>query len=219
VKLYNYWRSSSSWRVRIALAWKGVEYEYVPVDIAPRGNEQSTEAFDAVNPMHQVPVLEVDGAGEPRRIAQSMAILEYLEERFPQPPLLPVDLDERARVRQVAEIVNSGIQPLQNLSVQRYVKRVLAGDGPSFSRHFVGLGLAALERMAAETAGLYLVGDAVSFADVYLVPQLHAARRLDIDVAGFAVLLRIEGQCAALPSFAAARPEKQPDARSDPPKS
>jgi maleylpyruvate isomerase len=206
--------------VRIALSHKGIDYEYVPVNIAPHGNEQLTDVFQAVNPMHQVPVLELDeSAAPPRRIAQSMAILEYIEERFPEPALLPPDPVDRARVRQLAEMVNSGIQPLQNLYVQRFVKHTLGGDGPSFAKHFVTRGLAALERAAGETAGRFLFGDAVSLADVYLVPQMYAARRVAVDLAAFPSLLRIEARCESLPSFAAAHPDKQPDARPDPPKS
>ncbi|HEY3593171.1 MAG TPA: maleylacetoacetate isomerase, partial [Polyangiaceae bacterium] len=140
---------------------------------------------------------------------------EYLEERFPSPPLLPADPLARARVREIAEIVNSGIQPLQNLAVQRHVKHALGGDGPAFARHFVGRGLVALERMVAAIAGRFSVGDAVSLADVYLVPQLHAARRLEIDVAPFPTLLRVEGACENLPAFAAAHADKQPDAQPD----
>jgi maleylpyruvate isomerase len=218
VKLYNYWRSSSSWRVRIALSYKGISYEYVPVNIAPRGDEQLTADFAAVNPMHQVPVLEMEEGGAVRRIAQSMAILEYLEERFPAPALLPSGATARARVRQLAEMVNSGIQPLQNLYVQRFIKHTYGGDGPAFARHFVTRGLAALEQMAGETAGRFLFGDAPSFADVYLVPQLYAARRVDIDLAPMPRLLAVETQCQSLPAFAAAHPDKQPDVRPDPPK-
>jgi maleylpyruvate isomerase len=212
MKLYNYWRSSSSYRVRIGLALKGIDYEYVPVNIHPRAAEQTAERFVEVNPLRQVPVLEIDDAPGVRRISQSMAILEYLEERFPTPALLPGDFLQRALVRQLAEMINSGIQPLQNLAVQRHVTEVLQKDGAAFSRHFVSIGLASLDRAAAETAGTFLVGDAVSLADVYLVPQLYAARRLDIDVAPFATLLRVEAACAALEAFEKARPEHQPDA-------
>ena len=176
MKLYSYWRSSSSYRVRIALAFKGLAYEYVPINIHPQASEQWSPSFDVVNPLRQVPVLEIDaGSGRPpQRLTQSMAILEYLEEIFPSPPLLPADPWQRARVRQLAEVVNAGIQPLQNLAVQRHVTDALSGDGAAFSRHFVTLGLHTLERMARESAGRFVVGDAVSFADVYLVPQLYA---------------------------------------------
>jgi maleylpyruvate isomerase len=201
--------------VRIALAYKGVAYEYVPVNIHPKASEQWSASFDIVNPLRQVPVLEIDAGSDrsPRQLTQSMAIIEYLEEVFPSPALLPADRWLRARVRQLAEVVNSGIQPLQNLAVQRHVSEALSGDGAAFSRHFVALGLRMLERMAGETAGRFLVGDAVSLADVYLVPQLYAARRLDVDVAPMATLLRVEAACGALPAFVAARPENQPDAR------
>jgi len=214
MKLYNYWRSSSSWRVRIALSWKGIGYEYVPVNLAPGKDEQSEDWFLAINPMRQVPVLEIDpgAAKAPRRITQSLAILEYLEETFPEPPLLPSDPWQRARVRQLCEVVNAGIQPLQNVGVQRYLKKVLGADEMAFTRHFVECGLLALERMAAETGGIFLVGDAVSLADVYLVPQLHAARRWRLDLGPLPTLLRVETACEALAAFQKAHPERQPDA-------
>jgi maleylpyruvate isomerase len=234
MKLYNYWRSSSSWRVRIALAHKAIAYQYVAVNLLPGQSEQNGSPFDDVNPLHQVPVLEIDrevvregrlgrefegpgihpspSSGSPRRIAQSIAIIEYLEERFPAPPLLPGDPWCRSRARQLAEMINSGVQPFQNVSVQGYVKEVLGGKGSAFARHFVTRGLRALERTAAETAGQFLVGDQVSLADVYLVPQMYAARRLDVDLAGLDTLLRVERACESLLAFQASHPDRQPDA-------
>jgi maleylpyruvate isomerase len=213
VRLYTYWRSSSAWRVRIALAWKGLPHEVETVALAGDGR-QHTDSFRALNAMAQVPVLELDQAGpdgRPRIITQSMAILEYLEERHPSPPLLPADPWLRARARQLAEIVNSGIQPLQNLATAEHVKK-LGADGGAWQVHFTSRGLAALERTAAETTGAFLVGDALSFADVFLVPQLYNARRFNLDLAPYPTLVRVDAACAALPAFEAAHPDAQPDA-------
>jgi len=214
VKLYGYWRSSSAWRVRIALAWKGITYVNQPVSLVKNGGEQHTPAFREKNPLGQVPVLELDpeADGTVRRLTQSMAILEYLEQLYPQPPLLPADPWPRARARQLAEMVNAGIQPLQNLALLQHVKAVLSGEPDVWVRHFVGKGLAALESVAAEAPGAFLVGDAPSFADLYLVPQLYSARRYGVDLGPFPTLTRVEAACAALPAFQAAHADVQPDA-------
>jgi maleylpyruvate isomerase len=214
MRLYNYWRSGSSWRVRIALAWKKIPYEYVAVNLVRDGGEQYREPYSALNPQSQVPLLELDpeGGAAPRRIAQSVAIIEYLEERWPAPPLLPADPWRRARARQLAEVINSGIQPFQNTPVLAHVKEVLRSDEKAWVQYFHARGLAALERTAAETAGTFLVGDEPSLADVFLVPQLFGARRFALDLAPYPTLLRVETACKALPAFAAAEPERQPDA-------
>jgi maleylpyruvate isomerase len=208
VILYDYWRSSSAWRVRFALHWKGVPFERRVVNLIKDGGEQHAAEFQTMNPLRQVPVLVTDDG---RPIAQSMAIVGYLEERFPKPPLLPADAWLRARARQLAEMVNSGTQPLQNLTV---LDRVQAGglDRNEWARHFIARGLAALEAAAHETAGAFLVGDTVSLADAYLVPQLYNARRFNVDLAPLPTLVRIESACAALPAFAAAHPDAQSDA-------
>ncbi len=212
MKLYTFWRSTSAWRVRIALALKGVAYEAVPVPLVGEAAQQHTEAFRALNPSAQVPVLVLDDGGPgTRRIAQSMAILEFLEERFPSPALLPTDPWLRARARQLAEIVNSGIQPLQNLATTERL-RAAGGDPDAWRHHFISRGLESLERAAAETAGAFLVGDAPSFADIYLVPQLYNARRFDVDLAPYPTLTRVDAACAALPAFETAHPDAQPDA-------
>ena len=210
MKLYNYWRSSASWRARIALAWKGIPYEYRAVDLARDGGEQNTAAYVAeINPLSQVPVLELDDG---RRIAQSLAILEYLEERYPQPALLPSEPWARARARQLAEIINAGIQPFQNTPTMGYVAGTLRGDVPAWLRHFLGRGLRALEQTARETAGTFLVGSQPTFADVCLVPQLYSARRFDVPLTSFPTLVRVDATLSALPPFAQAHPDRQPDA-------
>jgi maleylpyruvate isomerase len=217
MKLYDYWRSSSAWRVRIALAFKGIPYQRQAVNLIAGSvatGEQHQDTFTAMNPLAQVPVLELDAAetgGSPVFLTQSMAILEFLEERFPAPPLLPAEALARARARQLAEMVNAGMQPLQNLSTTEHIRRELAGDPGTWVRHFMVRGLAALETVAASTAGSFMVGDAVSFADLYLVPQLHAARRFSVDLRGFPTLLRAEASCAPLPAFVDAHADRQPD--------
>jgi maleylpyruvate isomerase len=206
--LYDYWRSSSAWRVRLALHVKGIPFERRVVNLIKDGGEQHAADFAALNPSRQVPVLVTDDG---RTIAQSMAIIGYLEDRFPAPALLPTDPWLRARARQLAEMVNAGIQPLQNLSV---LNRVEAGglDRDEWARHFIARGLASLETAAQATAGTFLVGEALSLADVYLIPQLYNARRWKIDVAPFPTLSRIDATCADLPAIAAAHPDAQSDA-------
>ncbi|MFO7177197.1 MAG: maleylacetoacetate isomerase [Pseudomonadota bacterium] len=208
MKLYGYYRSSCSYRVRIALNLKGIEVEHVPVHLVRGGGEQFAPEFVTKNPMAQVPLLELD-SGEV--LAQSVAIVEYLEETVPTPALLPRDPYQRARVRALVEMVNSGIQPLQNsLVLKELTKRNV--DSTDWARLFVRRGLEALEHTAAGTAGRYLVGDALTLADVYLVPQLYNARRFGVDLAPFPTLLRVEAACLSLPAFDRARPERQPDA-------
>jgi len=209
VILYDYWRSSSAWRVRIALHFKGLAFERRVVNLSKEVGEQHADAFAALNPSRQLPVLVIDDGAH--TITQSMAIIAYLEERFPTPPLLPADPWLRARARQLAEMVNAGIQPLQNLSV---LERAQAGglDANEWARHYIARGLGELEIAAQATAGAFLVGDAPSIADVYLVPQLYNGRRRSVDLAPYPTLLRVEAACAALPAFAAAHPDAQSDA-------
>ncbi|MFO0608926.1 MAG: maleylacetoacetate isomerase [Polyangiales bacterium] len=212
MRLHNYWRSSASWRVRIALAHKGIAYEYVAVNLVKDGGEQRGDAYRALNPMMQVPTLAWEENGETRLLTQSIAILEYLEETHPEPALLPRDPYLRARARQLAELINSGVQPLQNLEPQRYVREELEGDATAWTRHFIVRGMAALEEEAKRSAGDFLVGDAVSFADVCLVPQMFATRRFAGGADAFPTLARIEARCLELPAFQQAAPERQPDA-------
>ena len=208
--LHNYWRSSASHRVRIGLGLKHLAYEYVVVNIVHR--DQHTDAYRAKNPMAQVPTLEItEDDGSVHAITQSLPILEYLDERFPEPPILPKDLYLRARTRGLAEIVNSGIQPLQNLSTTKQVK-AFGGDDVVWPKGFIADGLVAFERAARETAGKFCVGDMPTIADCCLVPQLASARRFGVDVAKLELLLAIEQRCLAMPAFSLAMPDQQPDA-------
>lgn len=212
MKLYNYWRSSSSWRVRIALEHKNLPYEYVPVNLVRNGGEQHQAAFAVRNPMEQVPALELSHGGTTQTLAQSLAILEYLEEVHPTPPLLPKDPMARARVREMANLINAGIQPLQNLSVLQHVESIFKADKAVFAAHWIQRGLKALEALAKPQAKRCLVGDDVTMADVCLVPQLYGARRFNVDLGAYPTLLRVEAHVQTLPAFVKAHADKQIDA-------
>jgi maleylpyruvate isomerase len=213
LKLYGFWRSTATWRVRIALEYKGIAYDYEPIDLSKGVEKQHSDEYRSKNPMRQVPLLEIDGAAGGLRIAQSIAIIEYLDERFPEPRLLPEDPVLRARARQLAEMTNSGIQPLQNTSVQGFVRDELKADEKAWTRHWVSRGLAALEVVTAETAGRFSIGDSISLPDILLVPELNFARRFSIPLDPYPTLTRIEAACADLPAFARAHADRQPDAR------
>ena len=210
--LHSYWRSSCSWRIRIALALKGLPFTYAAVNLVQE--EQFSAAHCARNPMTTVPVLEVEEAGRTLRLVQSMAILEWLEECHPSPALLPRDAAGRARVRALAEDVNSSIQPYQNSSTMKWLRERHpgAGDDVAFTSHFLARSMAGLEAAVRDGAGRFCHGDNVTLADLFVVPQLYGARRFGVDVAGFPTLLRVEAACASLPAFVAAAPERQPDA-------
>ncbi len=206
MKLYGYWRSSASWRVRAALNFKGLQYETVPVNLLE--GAQLEASHRARNPMGQLPVLELDDG---TMLVQSLPIMEYLDQLHPEPALLPSDAIGRVRVRAMAEVVNSGIQPLQNLKV---LKRLQAAgmDRAAWGRTVIAEGFVALEAAASQTAGRFLYGDSPTMADICLVPQLYNARRFKVDLAPFETLLRVEEACAALQPFKDAHPDNQPDA-------
>lgn len=212
MKLYSYWRSSSSWRVRIALQLKGVDYEYEAVHLLEDGGRQHTDEHHDRNPMEQIPVLEVDIDGQTRHLAQSMAILEFLEETHPDPALLPDAGYERAVCRQLSEIVNSGIQPLQNLLLLQRLKRSFQVDAREWCAPFIADGLRAYEEVAQETAGDFSIGDRPTLADICLIPQIYNARRFDVDMSDLDLLLGIEQRCRELDAFKKAHPDRQPDA-------
>lgn len=209
--LHNYWRSSASYRVRIGLGLKQLAFEYVSVDL--RSGGQHTDTYRDKNPMAQVPTLELTGDdGEQISLTQSLPILEYLDERWPEPPLLPAGAYLRAKARMLAEVVNAGIQPMQNSATIARVKQ-LGGNDVEWARPPITSGLSAFAKLAAETARAFCVGDAPTIADICLVPQLYAARRYGVELGeDCARLLAIEARCLALPAFANAAPERQPDA-------
>ena len=216
LRLHNYWRSSASYRVRIGLGLKGLAYEYVVVDILRGGADgrggQHGDDYRAHNPMAQVPTLQIsEDDGRELYLVQSLPILEYVDERWPSPRLLPADREARAQARALAEIVNAGIQPLQNLTTMRKVK-ALGADEQAWTREFIAAGMAALDAQTALSAGRFSVGDAPTIADCALVPQLYAARRFGVDVSAWPRLVAIDAACNELPAFAAAHPDRQPDA-------
>jgi len=210
MRLYSYWQSSSAWRVRIALAYKGLAYETVAVDL--RAGGQDDPAYARRNPLRQVPALEWEQDGRVTLVSQSLAIIELLEEQHPDPPLLPRDPVGRAQARELAEIVNAGTQPFQNLSFLAHLEREHGIEPRGFAQRFIRRGLGALEERASRCAGRHLVGDQVSVADLYLVPQLDVSRRMEVDLAPFPTLVRCDEVAGKLPAFDAARPERQPDA-------
>ena len=212
MKLYSYWRSSAAWRVRIGLQLKGLAFDYVPVDLSKVDGGQHSPGYAALNPQHLVPTL-VDGDTV---IGQSLAILEYLEERFPFPPLLPAGHAARARARQIALVIGADVHPLNNLRVLRYLEAEGAFDLAARSdwvHHWLKLGLDAAENLV-DASGPYALGAALSLADLFIVPQLYNARRYEFSLAAYPRLRRIDDACATLDAFALARPECQPDAPS-----
>jgi maleylacetoacetate isomerase len=213
MKLYTYFRSSAAYRVRIALNLKGLEYESLPLHLIRDGGEHRHQAYLAMNPQGLIPLL-IDGE---TRIAQSLAIIEYLEETHPTPPLLPRAPAERARARSLALSIACDIHPLNNLRVLNYLRTPLRLDSAAVSewyRHWVACGLRALEEEAARGSNdaTHLVGSDVTVADVCLVPQMYNARRFNCDLQPYPRLQRICANLESLPAFAKAAPEAQPDA-------
>ena len=213
MKLYTYFRSSAAYRVRIALHYKGIEAEYVPKHLLREGGEHRLDDYLVLNPQGLVPALEHAG----RVIAQSLAILEYLEEIRPYPPLLPREAGERAMVRSLALAVACDIHPLNNLRVLEYLKGPMGQGADAVSAwyaHWIAEGFRGLEAMALRSSGdgRHLYGASVTMADVLLVPQVYNARRFGCDLAPFPTLVAIDAHLRALPAFHAARPEAQPDA-------
>lgn len=213
MKLYSYFRSSASYRVRIALNLKGLPYETVPVHLLNNGGEQLSEQYRGINPDGLVPALDDDGAV----LTQSLAIIEYLEETHPQLPLLPLEAQARAYVRAVALAIACDIHPVNNLRILKYLTKTLQVDENAknaWYRHWCEQGLGALEKLVAGSgrAGRFVLGDTPTLADCFLVPQIFNAQRFDCDLSAMPTLMRINDACLALPAFADAAPARQPDA-------
>ncbi|WP_440995838.1 maleylacetoacetate isomerase [Arhodomonas sp. SL1] len=210
MRLYDYYRSTAAYRVRIALNLKGIGYESVPVNL--REGEQGGAAYAGINPQRLVPMIEDDGL----RLGQSLAICEYLEERYPEPPLLPADPGGRARVRALAQMVACDIHPVNNLRVLKYLTGTLGvsdDDRLAWYHHWIHEGFRAIEAMLAEDrSGGFCHGDSVTLADVCLVPQVYNAHRFEVDLGDYPRIRAINEACLALPAFDAARPERRPDA-------
>jgi maleylacetoacetate isomerase len=207
MRLYTYFRSSAAYRVRIALNLKGLPYESIPINLLK--GEQGAPGYASVNPQGRVPSLETDGAV----LVQSPAILEYLDETHPEPPLLPSDPVARARVRAACALIACDIHPLNNLAVLRYIKRQLGQEQAAIDAwyvHWIIEGFDALEKLMGP--GPFAFGPRPTLADVYLVPQVANARRFKIALDAYPKIAAAEAACAALEAFAAAAPERQPDA-------
>ncbi len=213
LRLFSYWRSSAAYRVRIGLNLKGLGYELVPVHLLRDGGEQHGAGFSETFPQGLVPVLQ---HGQ-RMLRQSLAILEYLDEVWPQPALLPATSRDRQRVRGLAKLVACDIHPLNNLRVLQYFERewhVPQPERDEWVRHWITEGLAAFEAMLVDhpSTGTFCDGNVPTIADCSLIPQLYNARRFGIDLAAYPTIVGIERACLALEAFDAARPERQPDA-------
>ena len=213
LQLYSYWRSSAAYRVRIGLNLKGLPYEIVPVHLVQDGGQQHSDAYRAINPQELVPTL---GHGQ-RRLSQSLAILEYLDEVWPDRPLLPATARARQRVRALALLVACEVHPLNNLRVLQYFEHewnVPQPERDAWVKHWITDGFAAAEALLAghPSTGDFCEGETPTLADCCLVPQIYNARRFGVDMQAFPTLARIEQACLELPAFDAARPERQPDA-------
>ncbi|MBS0214269.1 MAG: maleylacetoacetate isomerase [Proteobacteria bacterium] len=214
LRLFAYWRSSASYRARIGLALKELQYELVPVHLVNDGGQQHSPEHHARNPQELVPALEHDG----RMLTQSLAILEYLDEVWPDRGvrLVPGDAVDRQRIRALAQAIACEIQPLGNLRVLKALGREFGASEEqrsAWSRHWIGLGLQAFEEMLANAPkGRYCHGDTPTLADCVLIPQLYNARRFEMDVSAFPRIAAIDAACATHPAFIAAHPDNQPDA-------
>ncbi|MGA9581148.1 MAG: maleylacetoacetate isomerase [Allosphingosinicella sp.] len=207
-RLFDYFRSSASYRVRIALNLKGIDYDKVPLNLLEGG--QKGPEYRALNPQGLVPALEIDG----RVLVQSLAIVDYLDSTRPKPPLVPADAADAAHVRALALVVACDVHPLNNLRVLKYLSGPLGRpqeERDSWYRHWVSEGLAALETMAAPRAGRFLFGDSPTLADLCLVPQLFNARRFEVPLDDYPTLVRVDAEANRVEAFAAAHPDRVGD--------
>ncbi len=207
--LHGYWRSGASYRVRIALNLKGLTYEQAAHDL--RQGRQKTPDYLALNPQGMVPALDVDG----QVLIQSPAILEWLEETYPEPPLLPRDAGDRATVRAMSAVIGCDIHPLNNLRVLTSLRRDLGADQATvdaWAARWIAPGFDALDALVARHGAGFSFGDEPTLADCYLIPQLYSARRFNVETAAWPALKAVEARALAHPAFAAAHPDQQPDA-------
>lgn len=209
--LYSYFRSSASHRVRAALYLKGIEFEYRAIHLIKEGGDQNQKAYRDLNPKGEVPLLVWEG----QKIAQSMAILDFLEHKQPNPSLIPHDAYRRAKCLEFCEIMNSGIQPLHNLKVVHKIQGDLGLSDEwksSWISHWMREGFVALEALLKEFSGRYAFGDELTWADILLVAQLTSARRFGVSLEGFPLIQKIGQEASHLEAFKRAAPENQPDA-------
>ncbi|CAK9305160.1 unnamed protein product [Gordionus sp. m RMFG-2023] len=206
--LYSYYRSSCSYRVRIALALKNIDYEYAQINLVKDGGQQFMPNYQALNPQGLVPTLVVND----HVLSQSIAILEYLEEAYQDAPrILPKDLYQRGKVRSLVQFICSDIQPIQNMRVLKYV----GNTHPDWAKHWVETGFNALEKELVKCSGKFCVGDDISMADIVLVPQVYNAKRFNIDMHKYPKISELDDKLTDLPAFQAAHPSKQPDCPKD----
>jgi maleylacetoacetate isomerase len=210
MRLYSYWRSSAAYRIRIALNLKGIAHEIVPVHLVRGGGEHRQPDYLSINPQGLLPSLQLE-TGEV--LTQSLAILEYLDELQPQPPLLPADPAGRAQARAVAQAIAVDLHPVNNLRISQYLRGALGQDDAgvtAWMKHWMIEGFAAVEQMVGD--GPFSFGDTPTQADLCIVPQMYNARRYGVDLARFPRLVAIDAYAATFPAFQAALPESQPDA-------
>ena len=205
--LYSYFRSSCSYRVRIALHLKNIPFTSKAIHLIKNGGEQYSDEFTRLNPLAQVPCLKT----EDKILTQSLPIIQYLDALYPDPPLFSTDVFMKIEILSVCEIINSAIQPLQNLKVLKKISNI-GGDRTKWAAEWIGQGLEQLEIILKPKVKDFSFGNNLTCADLFLIPQLYNARRFQINMALFPVLTRVEANCLTLPAFQKARPENQPDA-------
>jgi maleylacetoacetate isomerase/maleylpyruvate isomerase len=215
MKLFGYWRSSAAYRVRIALHLKHIDCESVPVHLVKNGGEQHSEAYIALNPTHLVPTLIDDTVNGDLVLNQSMAILDYLDSQYPQFPLYPESIVDKAQVQALALDIACEIHPVNNLRVQQYLVKTLGVnemDKSTWSHYWMSVGFSAFEEKLQKLSGKYCFGDQVTIADLCLIPQVYNANRFKVDMSAFPLINGIVERCNQLPAFIKAMPENQEDA-------
>lgn len=213
LQLYNYFRSSAAYRVRIALHLKGLEFEYKPIHLLNDGGQQHSPQYRKINPNREVPSMVHEG----QVINQSVAIIEYLDETFPTPPLYPKNPSDRARVRQLCEIINC-THPLQNLKVLQYLEKEFGADESRKAKwisEWMHRGFEAFEETIRTTAKMFSLGDHVTAADLFLVPQIFSAKRFHVDITKYPLMSKINENCLELDAFQRAHPFRQMDTPAD----
>ncbi|MGI2038414.1 maleylacetoacetate isomerase [Shewanella frigidimarina] len=215
MKLYGYWRSSAAYRVRIALNLKQLTAEHISVHLVNNGGEQHSEAYHQLNPSDLVPTFIDNNESGEINLSQSLAIMEYLDEKHPQQPLLPSNIEHKAIVRSMAQAIACEIHPLDNLRVLQYLVNemgVSEADKMRWYHHWIHLGFAALEQQLSQYSGRFCFGDTPSLADICLIPQVYNAKRFNLELAAYPNIVRIWDECHKLPAFVDAAPEQQHDA-------
>jgi maleylpyruvate isomerase len=215
MKLYGYWRSSAAYRVRIALNLKQLSAEHISVHLVTNGGEQNSPSFHQLNPQHLVPVFVDNGEQGELTLSQSLAIIEFLEDKYPQHHLLPINIEDRAIVRSMAQAIACEIHPLDNLRVLQYLVNeigVSEADKIRWYHHWIHVGFSALEVQLSQYCGRFCFGDTPSLADICLIPQVYNAKRFNLDLDAYPNIVRIWHECQQLAAFANATPEQQHDA-------